>query len=69
MKLDMMIDDTIELYILDTSLIDLDLDSRSQECMKAKTSAAVISQTASDGGLNEVRGRCILSHWWVDRAH
>ena len=26
-------------------------------------------QTASAGGLNEVRGRCILNHRWVDRAH
>ena len=25
-------------------------------------------QTASAGGLNEVRGRCILNHRWVDRA-
>ena len=29
---------------LDTSLIDLDRDSRSQECKKAKSSAAIISQ-------------------------
>ena len=28
----------------DTSLIDFDLDSRSQECVKAKTSVPVISQ-------------------------
>ena len=25
-------------------------------------------QTASAGGLNEVRGRCILNHRWADRA-
>ena len=25
-------------------------------------------QTASAGGLNEVRGRCIFNHRWVDRA-
>ena len=41
-KLEMMID-TMKLHF-DASLIDLDLDSRSQECKKAKISAAIISQ-------------------------
>ena len=35
--------DTITLYILNSSLFDLDLDSRSQECKKAKASVAIIS--------------------------
>ena len=30
---------------VDTSFIDLDLDSRSQECEKAETSAQIISQS------------------------
>ena len=25
-------------------------------------------QSASAGGLNEVRGWCILNHWWIDRT-
>ena len=39
--------DKIMLYILhfDTSLIDFDLDSRSQECEKAKTTAPDILQS------------------------
>ena len=43
-KVGMMID-TIKLYICSTSLLDLDLDSRSQECEKAKTSAPTISKS------------------------
>ena len=31
--------------MIDTSLIDLDLDSRSQECKKAKASAPIVSQS------------------------
>ena len=51
----------------DTSLIDLDLDSRSQECEKAKTSAPIISQSLQSvetrggifsltGGFSQLRG-------------
>ena len=39
--------DSIELYILiDTSLSDLDFDSRSQGCEKAKSSVPIISQSS-----------------------
>ena len=40
-KCNMMID-TIDLYTVYTSLIDLNLDSRSNECNKAKPSAPII---------------------------
>ena len=43
-KLGMLIDNSYTLH-LDTSLIDHDLDSRSQECEKAQTSAPIISQS------------------------
>ena len=43
--------DTIVLYNLDTSLIDFDLNSRSQECEKANTSAPAISPSFQSIGI------------------
>ena len=36
-------------FLFDTSLNGLDLDSRSQDCEKAKTSATVMSQNSHSG--------------------
>ena len=43
-KLGMVIDAVEQIHFV-TSLIDLELGSRSQECKKAKTSVAIISQS------------------------
>ena len=50
-KLGMMIA-TIELNTMDTSLADLDLDSRSQGCEKAEVSVPITSQSFNQFGWN-----------------
>ena len=60
-KLDMMIE-TIVIYF-DTSLIDLDHNSRSQECEKAKTSVLITSQRYQWIWMK------FVETWWCDETH
>ena len=50
----------------DTSLIGLDLDSRSQECQKAKTSAPIISQSFQSIWMEFW---CAVEICWYDEPH
>ena len=65
-KLGMMID-AIDLYFLDTSLIDVGLDSRSQECEKADFS--FISHLLSAGDPTEAWGDGVCAGWMVACGH
>ena len=62
-KLGVMID-AIVFYTLVTSLTDLDLDSRSQECRKTKTSPSIISQSFQSVWMDFGVETC-----WCDEPH